>query len=748
MFFAIVPAHSKAEAVSQPASIGKFFKVVPEKLGVYDNRSGSLELVGYLEGGQTYSVVSESENWYGISFDDYVGYVLKASTTLSTQSEIGNHFPSSTKSFIGEIEMIADTKVYDNSSGGLVAFGTLPAGNPYSILGISGDWYKVELASRVGYIHKSSVELVFSDETKYFKINNAQEPIFLSNNGHLSQVGSIYDGQVYHQTKDVGNWHGIQFGNKTAYIHKSKTSPVIGETYQPATSIGSRYFTVTDPVNIYQSNGGKLSPYVHLKTGEQYPINSDYGNWYKVVAAGKETFVLKSAVKEEFTPATEYFKTLEEVVVYDNESGSLEPIGTLNKDQAFDRIKDYGNWHQIQFGQKYGYVLKSSTEPAIKSDLMSPVTGSVIGYGTTSTKATVYDNSTSTLIPFATLEKDQKVRITKNYGNWYEISLSGRKGYVSKAAIPDYQPISQDIVNPRQVYTYEEMKRDIGKLQEMYPGLIQTTTIGKSVDGRNLYAVKLGTGKTEITINGSHHAREHISTNVLMEMIDEYAQAYTKGQLFDGYNPRTILTNSSIWFIPMVNPDGVSLVQLGHTSAKNPGYVLSLNGGSTNFSSWKANIRGVDLNRQYPLNWSKMESKSKPGPENYKGTKPLSEPESKALYDFTMSKDFKTAVAYHTSGSILYWSYLTDSELMNQNKVVAEAISRKTGYPLMTPGEGFGYYDDWFISQFRRPAFTPEISPYVGPQPVPLKNYDDIWRRNDSVGLMLAKEAYENKEKR
>ena len=589
----------------------------------------------------------------------------------------------------------------------------------------------------------------FQIRTKYFKLKDDEEPVFHSEQGQLTQVGKLYGNQIYHQQKDVGDWHGIQYGDELVYIHKSKITPVLNKPYQISSNHGERSFTTIKSVDIYLSDSGVLSPYVHLNEGQHYTINSNYGNWYKVVVAGREAFVLKNAVREEFTSQIKYFKTIENVVVYNNQSGSLKPVGTLKAGQAFTRVKDYGNWHQIRFGTQYGYVLKRSTIPAMQSDLMSVSNGMVIGSGNVSVDATVYDNRTGTLIPFATLNKGQSVKVTQKNGNWYEINVSGRKGYVSSSTISDYQPFAKDVVDPRQVYTYEEMKRDIGIIREMYPDLIHTSIIGKSVDGRNIYAVKLGSGETEITINGSHHAREHMTTNVLMEMIDQYAQAYSKNQLFNGYNARDILNKTSIWFVPMVNPDGVSLVQMGHKSAKNPGYVLSLNGGSSNFSAWKANVRGVDLNRQYPLHWSEMESASKAGPDNYKGPRALSEPETKAMYDFTMSRDFKTAVAYHSSGEILYWSYVTDGEVMKQNKKIADSITNKTGYTQMTPvGKGFAYYDDWFLSQFRRPAFTPEISPYAGANPVPVGNFDSIWKKNDSVGLMLAQEAYTNRNDR
>ena len=57
------------------------------------------------------------------------------------------------------------------------------------------------------------------------------------------------------------------------------------------------------------------------------------------------------------------------------------------------------------------------------------------------------------------------------------------------------------------------------------------------------------------------HAREHMTTNVLMEMIDNYTVAYRKSSSFAGYNVKSTLNKTSIWFVPMMNPDGVTLVQ-------------------------------------------------------------------------------------------------------------------------------------------------------------------------------------------
>ncbi|MFD1736819.1 M14 family metallocarboxypeptidase [Bacillus salitolerans] len=268
--------------------------------------------------------------------------------------------------------------------------------------------------------------------------------------------------------------------------------------------------------------------------------------------------------------------------------------------------------------------------------------------------------------------------------------------------------------------------------------------IGKSVDGRNLYAIKLGKGDKEIFINGSHHAREHMTSNLVMEMLDVYSYHYKTKEPYSGYDVYEVLNEVSIWFVPMVNPDGVTLVQKGYTSARNPSQVLKLNNGSTDFSAWKANIRGVDLNRQYPAKWESIRhDPGKPSPQNYKGPAPLSEPETKALVDFTLKHKFKTAVSYHSSGEIIFWHFHQSGAQKDRDFHIGKMLETKTGYRLVDPvsNPSGGGYTDWFISNQKNPAYTPELSPHVGPRPIPLENYDKIWTQNNTVGLMLAHEA-------
>ncbi|MGP4038853.1 M14 family metallopeptidase [Gracilibacillus sp. D59] len=317
-------------------------------------------------------------------------------------------------------------------------------------------------------------------------------------------------------------------------------------------------------------------------------------------------------------------------------------------------------------------------------------------------------------------------------------TISKARNYLSLAEDRKRLISVRDVVKPNvSKYSYNQMKKDIDLLDHTYPDIIQTKTIGKSVDGRNLYAVKLGTGKKEIFLNASHHAREHMTTNVLMEMIDEYAYAYENGANFGGYQVKKVLDEVSIWFVPMVNPDGVMLVQQGASSARNPDKVISINNGSRDFKHWKANIRGVDLNRQYPYLWRTVANDpGYPSYGFYKGVAPLSEPETQAVYNFTNQHNFLAAVAYHSSGQLIYTRYGFDSHSRN----IANGVENITGYTpvdLQTSTSGAGY-TDWFVYNKNLPGITPEISPYVGERPVPLSNWNNVWDENRKVGLYIA----------
>lgn len=301
-------------------------------------------------------------------------------------------------------------------------------------------------------------------------------------------------------------------------------------------------------------------------------------------------------------------------------------------------------------------------------------------------------------------------------------------------------PYGINVVDTNIDYTYDIMERDLQALKVRYP-FLEIGIAGKSVLGRNLYYVKLGNGPNEVFYNGAHHGLEWITSVVLMKFIEDFSEAYTNNTYLDGYKVRELWDKSTIYIMPMVNPDGVDLV-LNGLSSTNPYYqdLISWNGGSTDFSRvWQANARGVDLNHNYDASWELSKEAEAlygitgPGPTRYSGPYPESEPESRAVADFTRSHNFRLVLAYHSQGEVIYWTY-SDLTPVESAEIV-EQFARVSGY---VPSQAYGIvsyagYKDWFIKEYRRPGFTIEVG--KGTNPLPISQFDKIYR--DNIGLLL-----------
>ncbi len=222
-------------------------------------------------------------------------------------------------------------------------------------------------------------------------------------------------------------------------------------------------------------------------------------------------------------------------------------------------------------------------------------------------------------------------------------------------------PYGFDVVDTNIGYTYAVLQRDVQGLKARYP-FIETGTIGQSVLGRNLYYIRLGTGPRAVLYNAAHHALEWITSPVLMKFAEDYAKAYALGQRLRGFSPADMWNRVSIYLVPMVNPDGVDLVIDG-LQPNNPYYedLIRWNNGSRDFSrDWQANIKGVDLNHNYDAAWQQSKQAEAamgitgPGPTRYSGEYPESEPESRAMADFTRSLDPRLVMAYHSQGEVIF----------------------------------------------------------------------------------------------
>lgn len=299
-----------------------------------------------------------------------------------------------------------------------------------------------------------------------------------------------------------------------------------------------------------------------------------------------------------------------------------------------------------------------------------------------------------------------------------------------------------NIVNSDQIYTYEQMQFDIQKLKETYDGVLEVTVIGQSYYGNDIPAIKIGKGEKNVVLIGAHHGREWLTSSLLMVMLENYARALTTGAKVGPFYPN-MLNDVSIWIVPMLNPDGVK-IQQRDIPVFFVDQLFLMNEGDSNFSRWKANGIGIDLNRQYPAGWRELKGPSTPTYQFYKGKRPFEALETQALAAFIDKIQPSISVAYHSTGQEIYWKY-KNGKNEQRDYSIAEKIAQSTGYKLGKPPKKAtgGGFTDWFITTYHHPALTIEICPPMINRAPPLSSFPEVWKRNQYVGMKLVNEVIE-----
>ncbi|WP_027407792.1 M14 family metallocarboxypeptidase [Anoxybacteroides tepidamans] len=296
--------------------------------------------------------------------------------------------------------------------------------------------------------------------------------------------------------------------------------------------------------------------------------------------------------------------------------------------------------------------------------------------------------------------------------------------------------IETAIVDGKKNYDFATMKQDLDDLCTYYP-FIKQRVIGTSVLGLPLIELTIGSGPKKIHLNGSFHANEWITTAALMAFINEYVLALTNENSLRGHCLMDYYRKVTLSIVPMVNPDGVNLVLNGPPNVEPYGSeALRINGGSLDFSQWKANIRGIDLNNQFPAKWE-VEQERKipkaPAPRDFPGFHPLTEPETKAMAALTEQSDFATVVAFHTQGKEIYWGY--EGFEPEESESIVNEMAKASNYQAIRYIDSHAGYRDWFIQTWKRPGYTVELG--EGTNPLPLEQFEEIYENTLDIILAL-----------
>ena len=203
-------------------------------------------------------------------------------------------------------------------------------------------------------------------------------------------------------------------------------------------------------------------------------------------------------------------------------------------------------------------------------------------------------------------------------------------------------------------FTYAEMVAEMQNLAALYPDLVSVYTIGNSAGGAAIYGVKIShsvpaQNKPEVLYTGLQHAREAIGGTSLIFFVQYLAENYNSDN-----KVKDLLDNRQLFIIPCLNPDGYAFNYSGAS-----GYPVTGGGlwrkNRRNTGGGASNI-GVDLNRNYGIDWGNCVGattacgSSNKTDDTYYGTSAFSEPETQALRNFVISRNFINAIDQHCYG--------------------------------------------------------------------------------------------------
>lgn len=246
----------------------------------------------------------------------------------------------------------------------------------------------------------------------------------------------------------------------------------------------------------------------------------------------------------------------------------------------------------------------------------------------------------------------------------------------------------------------EEIATIVKNFSVSYPHLTKMVSIGKSLEGRDIWALKISDNadldephEPAVLFNSMHHAREVMTPEISIDIIEYLLTRYETDIVVKNW-----VDNNEIWIIPMFNVDG------NHKMWNSDKW-------------WRKNTRdghGVDLNRNYPTGWNKCNGSSgRRSSQTYRGSAPASEPETQAMMSFIENIRPVFDISYHSYSELVIFPFGCRGERTATKEVVEKVgkeIADKLGYKPGTAWELLYNADggdiDWMYEAY-------QVIPYV-----------------------------------
>jgi carboxypeptidase T len=283
------------------------------------------------------------------------------------------------------------------------------------------------------------------------------------------------------------------------------------------------------------------------------------------------------------------------------------------------------------------------------------------------------------------------------------------------------------------------MAAQIQAVAAAHPDLVRRFSIGRSAEGRKLWAVKISDNvaidelEPEVLLVAGQHAREHITVEQALYVLDQLTSGDARVV--------NLISKTEVYIVFNLNPDGSEY----DTRGEFPRF-------------WRKNRQrpyGTDLNRNWGYHWGDLRGNVSRDRRSdaYRGPRAFSAPETRALRDFVDSRriggaqQIKAAIDFHSAAELVLWPFgytkanATTGMTAEQHARLAHlgrVMAHANGYTAEQASDLYvapGELPDWLWGRYRIYAYTFELGP--PDEFYPAEFAGEVARNREPVLLLL-----------
>jgi probable enterotoxin B len=473
---------ANSSQVSQATSEKGQVVNVSTNLRMRQSPSTDSAVLAYLNNGQTFDIKGKSGDWYQVSLNGKLGYIHKdyvkeitstttvviVPTVTAGKTEQVESLPAASAQSKGQVVNVSSSlRMRQGANIGSAVIGYLRNGQTFDIKEKNGDWYYISDSGKLGYIHKDYVKEITSTTNVVIvptvtagkteqvqslpaaaaqakgQVVNVSSSLRMRQGANIGSavIGYLRDGQTFDIKEKNGDWYYISENGKLGYVHKdyvkeisgtnasnsnqnsantnnnsTTTAPAPTQVTQPQSSSSNtkptkgQVIDVSTSLRVRQNANISSAVIGYLSNGETFSIKDVSGDWYYIQYGSKAGYVSKQYVKV----------TESSTVASENNSQNSSPAqnNTTNQSTNTQEVPTQ-NAPAVQQPQvpimveKTAMVYNVSTNLRVRSKASSDSSSYVVAY----------------LLP------NQTFKIIGSSGDWFNISVNGKTGYVSKAFV-------------------------------------------------------------------------------------------------------------------------------------------------------------------------------------------------------------------------------------------------------------------------------------------------------------------------